>query len=365
MKSRIKNWVKEHRTLRLLAPTITLALILALMVIPAQAALTYLDIDGTYTVSARTGGQYLDGDRHPRVNFDIMTLDNTAGTTSAVTGTLSTLGESITLAGLVGAGSRPAIALTGTDSVGTNVVITGRVLKTRAGVVTGIGGKIQGYVTSDGQKGTHGGGADTSAHSVVASNSETYSALLTQGAVAGGCYVRFNNPASRIRLNQLEALRTGLLGYYFNLQVGEGPGPQFELRFVDDDYVEGDTDGHVEITIMAYQAPYVGLGTWVEFELLSTSTNSIYYGNDPTDSTAFSMADTGHALSEMEALINAEAAMIAGGDSCSRWTLQRVGIELWEAGARTCYVDDVTISGLVYTLEPATFSGSFRARLND
>jgi len=365
LKSRIKNWFKEHRTLRLLVPTLTLALILALAVIPAYAALEYLDVDGTYTVSARTGGTYLDGTRHPRVNFDIMTLDNAAGTTSAVTGTLSNFGEPLTLAGLVGAGSRPAIALTGTDSVGTNVVITGRVLKTRAGVVTGIGGKIQGYVTSDGQKGTHGGAADTSAHSVVASHSETYSALLTQGAAAGACYVRFNNPATRIRLDQLENLRAGLLGYWFNLQVGEGPGPQFELRFVDDDYVEGDTDGHVEITIMAYQAPYVGLGTWVELELLPTTISCIYCGNDPTDSTSFSMFEGGHALSEMEALINAEVAMTAGGDSCSRWTLQRVGIEMWEAGARTCYVDDVTISGLVYTLEPATFSGSFRARINE
>jgi len=40
-----------------------------------------------------------------------------------------------------------------------------------------------------------------------------------------------------------------------------------------------------------------------------------------------------------------------------------VDIELWEGGARTCYIDDVTIGGQLYTLEPNSYYTRFKATI--
>ena len=53
--------------------------------------------------------------------------------------------------------------------------------------------------------------------------------------------------------------------------------------------------------------------------------------------------------------------MIAGGDDCGDWVLTMVDIELWEGGARTCYVDDVTIGGQLYTGEPNSYYARLKA----
>lgn len=361
MKSRITNWIKGHRRLVVMMPSLVLALVLCLAVLPAQAVLTYLDVTGTYSVNAKVGTTYLDSTRHPNLNFDTLVITTQTDQTISVA-TLTTLGKTIALTGLVGDGTKPSITLTGTDSVGTQVSIIGRVTKDAAGTATGISGKIQGYVTSDGEKGTDSGGSSTSASSVVAANSGTYSALLTKGTgSASSTYVQLKNPANRIKVSQLDTLTAGRLGFYFNLENAKTPGPQFELRFTSGTY------GVLEITVMPYQAPYTGDGTWVECDLTSASTRAVYYGNDPTDGTAFNWeTEAGnYTLAEIEALVNAETAMTDGSDSCSNWLLTRVRIELWEAGARTCYVDDIDVGGTVYTLEPAAFSGTFRARISD
>jgi hypothetical protein len=41
--------------------------------------------------------------------------------------------------------------------------------------------------------------------------------------------------------------------------------------------------------------------------------------------------------------------------------LTRVRVEIWEAVARDCWIDEVTINGITYSFEPASVSGSFRA----
>lgn len=358
MKSRIVNWIKAHRKLVVIMPVLALILVLCATMLPAYATLTYLDVQGTYTVGAKVGTTYLDGTRHPNLNFDTLVITTQTNQTIS-SATLTTLGKTIALTGLVGAGERPSIALTGTDSVGTTLSIVGKITKNHAGEVTGISGKIQGFVTSDGEKGTDSGGSSASASSVVQANSGTYSALLTKGTgSASSTYVQLRNPANRIKVSQLDTLTAGKLGFYY--YASAAPGPQLELRFTSGTY------GVLDVTLMPAQGANCATGAWTAVNATSTSTRAIYYGNDPTDGTAFSWEEEAgnYTLGEIEALVNAETAMTAGDDSCSNWLLTRVRLELWEAGSRTCYIDDINVGGTVYTLEPATYSGTFRAKIS-
>ena len=109
---------------------------------------------------------------------------------------------------------------------------------------------------------------------------------------------------------------------------------------------------------MTLLAPVTGTGLWVHKTFDQNSTAQ-YYGNDPVDGTAF---DGGGnvALSTVVDAINEESAMT--GSDASNWKLTRVRVELWDAGVRTCYVDDVMIDGRVNSFEPAQLSGSFSAK---
>ncbi|MBU1067885.1 hypothetical protein KKE60_08865, partial [Patescibacteria group bacterium] len=264
---------------------------------------------------------------------------------------------------------RPNIVLSGTDSDGTVVSIQGRVRIDRDGDVASLSGRIMGYVTSDGERKVN-AGTGTAAISVVTQHSDPISALITQGAGAGSVGIQLNHPVNRLRLDDLATLRAGQLGFWFNLQVATAPGPMIGLRFApegiyDTDLFPGVDVEHVDITVMPYQPPYAGTGTWVECDLTSASGRCTYYGNDPTDQTAFSWEEEGgvYTLADVEALINAEAAMLAGNDDASEWVLTTVYIVLYEAGVRTCYVDDITVGGVLYTLEPNSYYSGFKATI--
>jgi len=375
LKSRATNWIKGHRRLAVTLLTLTLALIMALAVIPAHAdwSLDYPDVEGTYLMAGGARPVDLDGTRHPRVGFNRLIITTQTG--KAITdATLEHMGTDIALTGMVGPGSRPTIVLGGTDSDGTVTAIQGRVLTNRAGEVVSLSGRMMTYVTQDGSRWDD--SADgTSEISVAAYHSEPLSCLLTGGTLANPETILFHNPVSRMRLSQLANLRSDQLGFWFNLQDTKSPGPQMMLRFAPYErgepttqtYYGGGTSGLVDITIMPYQAPYTGDGTWVECAITSESAICGYYGNDPTDFTAFDggFAGENYTLAEIEAAINAEAAMTAGEDSASNWMLTMVSVELWEGGARTCYIDDVTIGGMTYSLEPNSYYAGFRAILQE
>ena len=367
MKSRIKNWIKGHKKAGAIIATTVMALVLMGLMLPVFAAtpLVYVDVTGTYDVTSAASPRYMDNARHTKVKFGTLVI--TTQTDKAISvATLQHMGTDIALTGLVGPGTRPNIALSGTDSDGTVVTIQARVRVDRDGTtVTSIGGRIIGYVTSDGSRWED--SADgTSAISTVAYHSEPISTLLTGGTLQNPETLTFHNPYNRLKLSNLTNLREGQLGFWFNFQVGESWGPQMMLRFAPADstaqtYYGGATDALVDITVMPYQPAQVGTGTWLEIDLATWAhTNNVYYGRDPTDYTSFGGTPIA-TLAEVEAAINAEAAMTAGTDSASSWVLTMAVIELWEGGARTCYVDDVTLGGILYTGEPNSYYSGFRA----
>jgi len=367
LKSKMVNWFKEHKKLRVAIPAVTMMLILAAMMVPVYAqVLVYPDVTGTYDVSSMAAPKYMDNARHPRVQFDtlVITTQNGKAITDA---TLEHMGTDVALIGLVGPGSRPTIALGGTDSDGSVISILARVVIDRDDDVTGIRGRMQAYITSDGSRWDD--SADgTSEFSTAAYHSEPLSTLLTGGTLDNPEALIFWNPVNRLSLRNLATLRAGQLGFWYNHQVGETAGPEMLLRFEPAastarvPYYSGGTQGGVDITVMPFQG-ITGSGTWLECDLSSaTTTTSIYYGNDPTDFTAFGGTPIA-SLDLVEAAIDLEAAMVAGGDDCGDWVLTMVAIELWEGGARTCYIDDVTIGGQLYTGEPNTYYTRFKATI--
>jgi len=368
LKRKLTNWLGTHKRMRVAVFSILAMVLMLGLMLPAYAdwSAAYLDVTGTYLVSSNAGPREMDGDRHPRVGFNRLII--TTQTDKEITlATLEHMGTDIDLDGIVGPGTRPTIHLYGTDSDGTLIHIQGRVRSNRDGDVVSISGRISGLVTSDGSRWDD--SADgTATISTAAYHSEPVSCLLTGGTDANPKALVFHNPYSRLRLRNLSNLRANQLGFWFNLESGKTPGPEIMLRFAPrvrgeptiQTYYGGGTSGLVDITVMPYQAPYAGTGAWVECDLAVDDATIIYYGNDPTDYTSFGGTPVS-GIADVEAAINAEAAMTADGDDASNWVLTMVSIELWEAGARNCYIDDVTISGQLYTLEPNSYLSSFRA----
>jgi len=371
LKTKMVNWFKEHKRMRVILPSVVMMLALVAAMLPVYAdALTYLDVTGTYDVSSRAVPRYMDNTRHPTTQFGELTITTQTGKAITVA-TLECLGADIALTGLVGPGTVPTIVLAGTDSDGTVTSIQGKVKADATGLAAAsISGRIMTYVTSDGERKTN-AGTGTAVISAAAYHSEPLSALITQGAGAGSVGIQLNHPVNRLTLRNLATLKAGQLGFWFNLESAKTPGPYIGLRFApagtaDTDLFPAVDVGHVDITVMPYQS-LTGAGAWVECDLTSASGRAIYYGNDPTDETAFSWEEEAgnYTLADMEALINAETAMTAGGDNASDWVLTTVYIVLYEAGVKTCYVDDITAGGQVYTLEPNSYFSNFKATIQD
>ena len=362
----MKKLFGKHKWMKVLLPVVLIAVVMALSIPVFAAVPDYVTVTGVYDIRSNIASKYLDGSRHSSMPRAALQLTITTQTFSVISdATLTTTCGDIPMTGVVGGGAKPYITLSGTNSAGTSINLYGR-FKVVDDVATRLYGRIDGFTNSEGNHYAVGDG--TSAASIVAAYDGSYSTLLTAGTGANPVTVILPFPRNSFRLSQMDTLVAGRngLSFYFNLEAAAGPGPQIMLRFVPkgdtnmDYYYPAATAGHVDITIMPYQAPYVGLGTWVKYTVTSDSGICMYYGGDPTDYTGFG-GDVITTLGEVEAAINAEAAMIAGSDSASSWVLTMVAVELWEAGARTCYVDDIQIGRYTYTLEPVRFDGRFSA----
>ena len=373
MKTKIGNWFRGHKALRVLFPGVILLLLVGALFIPyAQAALTYLDIEGTYTVNSTLGAKYLDGTKH--ANMVGSTLTITTQTNQVISSaSLTMFGDTVDLTGLVGSGSRPWISLTGNDGTDTYLSITGRV-SSSGDVVKGIsGGVITGYTISDGYKwelsDTGTAATYTGANSYGGSG---YCALLTAGAGAGAECVQFNLPVNTFKLSQLKTLAASTsngLSFYYNLQNTKSPGPQVGLRFAPAGVTGTDlfsSVSHVDITIAPFYST-TGDGTWKQYNITKDSERIYYYGNAPDNQASFSQPGSYLAtLSLAEDEINQEPEMLNGtAASASNWVLTAVYIDLYEAGVRTCYIDNVQIGRYTYTLEPEAFSCAFKAKISD
>lgn len=348
---------------RLLVVTVILMIVLTLSIgIPALAAqVPFANIAGTYTVSLRLPVYELNNTYMGRATTATLTITDNTTTSRGVIGTANinvTGYGTVALVGFVGAGTaNPRISLIGSDGE-TVVNLNGRVYM-RRGTLRFISGSIDGWRWHGGGSLGHATNA-TAAWSTAASYNGSISALLTQGANAGSTYVQIDPPDNNaFHIHDLGSIVSGW-SIAHNLELDKSNGPQVELRFAASTNVNPDGAGHVDVTVLPYQQ--AGTGAWVVSPITS-ATNCIAYGNDPWDGTAFSV-DSPIALSAMEAAINATAEMQANSSSASAWTLTRIRVEIWEAGARTCYVDDITINDVVESFEPVQFNGSFKATRN-
>jgi hypothetical protein len=371
VKTKITNLFKEYRALRVLLPVVISLLLLGATLIPyAQADITYLDVEGTYTVNSTIGAKYLSGAKHANMVGSTLTI-TTQNDQVISSASLTTFGDTVDLTGLVGSGGNPWISLTGDDGTDTYLSITGRVLSS-GGVVKGIsGGMITGYIISDGYKWD---ASDTgTAATYTGANSyggSGYCTLLTAGAGAGAECVQFNLPINTFKLSQMDTLKAGSngLSFGYNLQDTKSPGPQIGLRFAPAGVTGTDlfsSISHVDITIAPFYST-TGDGTWKQYNITKDSARIYYYGNDPVDQTSFSNPGPYLATLDLaEASINTNAAMTAHSASASNWVLTAVYIDLYEAGVRTCYIDNVQIGRYTYTLEPGAFSCAFKATISD
>lgn len=313
------------------------------------------NIAGVYTVRGNFSAYYLDNTRAARATAGTLTIvSNTAtalGSIASASLTITDVGT-IAMTGFVGAGTTPRISLIGSD--GTNVVnINGRVKVTATSIR--ITGRADGWTYhSGGSLGDDPAGA-AATWSTVAPHGGSITPLLTQAAVAGSTYVQYTPAEDDITLHDVvTGINAGDWNLWYKLQDATSGGPQLELRFTAPTNVNPDGAGHVDVTLLT---PTTGTGAWVNRTYDSTFA-ALYYGNDPYDATAFDGPVSTVAL--MEAEINAEAAMLAnGGFTCGDWVLSRIRVEIWEAGARTCYVDDVTINGALQSFEPVQYAGTF------
>jgi hypothetical protein len=200
----------------------------------------------------------------------------------------------------------------------------------------------------------------TAAFSTADSKTGSVSVLLTAVDVLDGSVGVAVTPPTGIHLSDLDTIVSGWTVWH-KLQDTKPYGIQLELRFLHPFNVNPDGAGHVDVTLLLHQE--AGDGTWELETVNGTTTKAGYYGNDPWDATAFDEFSGTLNLNQIETAINEEAAMLAnGGFTCGTWVLSRVRVELWEAGARTCYVDDLTIAGTTYNFEPVNFAGSFVAK---
>jgi hypothetical protein len=345
-----------HKVKRLIL-TLSLVMLIALVgILPTvyAAAPTYINVADTYTVNGSLNAQYLDGTSHPVVLPATLIIGSDTSATSGVISSASIIinGSTIALTGLVGYGTKPYISLKGTDSKGITITVNGKV--TAVGeTIKKISGRIDGFITSEGENGAGWGGGGTGVFSLAQANSGSYSSKLD--ATSALQYVEFTNPKNTMKLSDTEALVAGKLSFYYYLSAT--PGPQIGLRFTSANGI-----GHVDVTVMLQSA--ASIGAWTKYDVTSASTRCVFYGNDDTDGTGFAWNEVSVlTLADCLDLITAKNTSTT---TCvtnpATWKLTDVLIDLYEVSARTCYVDNVKIGSYTYTLEPITISGGFTAK---
>jgi len=166
-----------------------------------------------------------------------------------------------------------------------------------------------------------------------------YSVLLTKTATApaGSAYLEFV-PLPGTTLDDLNAFAAGDFGYRYKMSAF--PGPQLELRFDDPDSV-----GYVELTLMQLQATMGALPAgWQEVSFDDTSTPAwVYYGVESDGSALDNHPGSGWGVAAIDTIESVISGEEVTGDA-SNWELTRVRVDLYEAGARTAYISEVTIA---------------------
>jgi len=341
----------------ILAFALTMTLVM-LPVIPVGAtAATYPNMAGTWYVSCNISAKTFTGTEITHVSSATIVINTNTTTSNGViaSATITVSGyTSQAVTGFVAKGSKVAYSLMG-GGADIGVMIKGTCYATNStaykltGTVTGICYHSQGGTLASDESGT-------AAYSVADAHSSSVSVLLTQAASAGSTHVDLTPPHSNFKLSQLGSITAAKWGLWYQLENAHAGIPQLELRFSAATNVNPDGAGHVDVTLLT---PATGTGLWVNKQYTSTQAVE-YYGNDPYDGTAF--GGTVVTVGTVLAAINAEGAMTAnGGYTANNWVLTRVRVELWDAGVRLCYVDDVMIDGHTFTFEPVQFSGSFSA----
>ena len=189
--------------------------------------------------------------------------------------------------------------------------------------------------------GIAGGGSDTVKWDAVPATGlpvgglGNYSVWLHKdGSTGPTTYVEFT-PVPGTTLSDLEALTNDWSFWYHLVGTPSPAGPQLELKFT------SGTD-FVDITVMAAQASYATENAWEEVVLADDLIKVGYWGS------VIAWGE-GPTLAEAIEDVLADPDFDVPGD----WELTRVRAELYEtAPTRDCHIDDITIDGTLYELEP-------------
>ncbi len=182
-----------------------------------------------------------------------------------------------------------------------------------------------------------------------------YSVLLDIGA---GTWTALEmTPPTGIKLSDLETITTGWSFWYY---LSAGNGPLLELRFTGPGFDPDTGAEHIDISINTAELVFT-TGAWTEEDVTSSSTATLY-GNDEDgffyDGTWGAGVSTGN--NELSTLVGLVATLYDtvdwDGSDPADWELTRVRVELWEAGNRECYIDDVTIAGVTKEVEPQSLT---------
>ncbi len=194
----------------------------------------------------------------------------------------------------------------------------------------------------------------TAAWSTAQHHTGSSSVLLTHDATnVGSDYVQFV-PATGVTLADLGgADGTPDWSWYHYTPATQTNWSQIELRFTQPG---GDADIVLDVTAMPLQN-YLGTAAWVKQSLVQATTGLLYYGTDAAghsyswetgsgsgkggDGVLKTVADIITAIKDNTVETDSNAVLDA-------LVLTRVRVELWEAGTRACYIDDITIDGTTY-----------------
>ncbi len=141
-------------------------------------------------------------------------------------------------------------------------------------------------------------------------------------------------PAAGTTLSDLDDATGGDFGfwYYLTETTVSSNGPALELKFEDPDSTD-----FAEVTLMLQSGPDTVLDAWTEVDLDTNFGNvGTWDGSTSTDYTTLAAAVSG----VLSAMLDYE--------------LTRVQVELYvpDVQERTAYIDDITIAGTTYELEP-------------
>ena len=187
-----------------------------------------------------------------------------------------------------------------------------------------------------------------------------YSAHLVKDALSTdrSTHVQFNPTLAALLFSQFQSdiLATDLTYHFWERTDGSlAYWAQWEFRFEE---VGG--NGWVEVTCAPHQAVAFGELAFEKYVLDGGTCLTGYGGVTPNGTSFFRWPVTGFldaALGAVGAspsvMAEVESAEVGAGAGVADWVLVRSRLELWETGsARECWIDEVTIKGQLYPIEP-------------